>query len=116
MSADCGEAQLDSQVVSYRLDDSTVVRFETDTLHGSSPAGSREVAGQLREAIGPAVEAARVVLDKVREAGPGTVEVKFGLKASGATTWLVAKGSVEANFEVTLTWERADSDDHADSI
>jgi hypothetical protein len=71
---------LTSQVVSYQLDDSTVVRFETDPPPWSSPAGPREVAGQLREAIEPAVAAAGGA-GQGREAGPATVEVKFGLKA-----------------------------------
>jgi hypothetical protein len=32
--------------------------------------------------------------------------VKFGVKASGEASWLVAKAAGEANFEVTLTWTR----------
>jgi hypothetical protein len=32
--------------------------------------------------------------------------VKFGVKASGEATWLVAKAAGEANFEVTLTWNQ----------
>ncbi|MGH8904274.1 MAG: CU044_2847 family protein [Egibacteraceae bacterium] len=91
-------------VVRYTLDDGTVVRFEAEPTEGFRPAGPNEVVGKLREAIGPAVEGAKVVLDKVKEAGPDTVEVKFGVKASGTMSWLVAKAASEGNFEITLTW------------
>jgi hypothetical protein len=53
----------------------------------------------------PAIEAARVVLAKIKEVRPDEVQVKFGIKVSGTTSWLVAKAATEGNFEVTLTWK-----------
>jgi Trypsin-co-occurring domain 1 len=50
------------------------------------------------------VEGARVVLDRVKEAKPDEVELRFGIKVSGTASWLVAKAVTEGNFEVTLTW------------
>jgi hypothetical protein len=91
-------------VVGYALDDETVVRFEIEPSAGFRPAGPDEIAGRIREAVAPAVEGARVVLAKVKEAGPDKVEVKFGIKVSGSANWLVAKAVTEGNFEVTLTW------------
>lgn len=76
---------------------------------GFRPAGPGEVLGRIQEAITPAVEAAKVVLDKVKEARPDEIEVKFGVKASGEASWLVAKAAAEANFEVTLTWRREET-------
>ena len=93
-----------SQVVTYRVDESTVVGFEYDPPPGFRPAGAKEIAGQVREAVGPAVEAARAVLDKVMEIRPERVEVKFGIKVSGGASWLVARAAAEGNFEVTLSW------------
>jgi hypothetical protein len=95
-----------SQVVTYRVDDATTVRFEIEPAEGFVPAGPGEVAGRIREAITPAVEAAKVVLEKVKETRPDEIEVKFGIKASGGASWLVAKATAEANFEITLTWSR----------
>lgn len=95
---------MSSQVVTYRVDDATVVRLETEAVEGFRPAGAGEVFGRVREAVAPAVEAAKAVLEKVKEAGPDTVEVKFGVKASGEASWLVAKASGEGNFEVSLIW------------
>jgi Trypsin-co-occurring domain 1 len=84
------------------------VAFEIEPPGGFRPAAPGEVAGRIREAIDPAVEAAKVVLDKIKEARPDGVVVKFGIKASGSASWLVAKAAGEANFEVTLTWSRQD--------
>ena len=93
-----------SQVVRYQVDASTVVGFEVEPGPGWHPAGAREVAGRVREAVGPAVEAAKVVLEKVKDAKPDGVEVKFGIKVTGEATWIVARAATEGSFEVTLTW------------
>jgi hypothetical protein len=94
-----------SDVVRYAVDDETVVAFEFDPPPGFRPAGVTEIVGRVREAIEPAVEAARVVLDKVREAGPDQVKVRFGIKVSGTANWLVAKAATEANFDIELVWK-----------
>jgi hypothetical protein len=91
-------------VVSYALDDDTVVCFEIEPSAGFRPAGPDEIAGRIREAVAPAVEGARAVLEKVREAAPDEIVVKFGIKVSGTANWLVAKAATEGNFEITLTW------------
>jgi hypothetical protein len=94
-----------SQVVTYAVDDETVVKFEVEPVAGFAPAGADEILGRIQDAIEPAVAAARVVLDKVRQMRPDEVEVTFGLKASGSANWLIAKGSAEGNFEITLKWQ-----------
>jgi hypothetical protein len=93
-----------AHIVTYRVDDSTTVEFEIEPPEGFRPAGAEEVLGRVREAVTPAVEAAKAVLEKVQEARPDRVELKFGVKASGGANWLVAKAAGEANFEITLTW------------
>lgn len=98
---------MSSQVVTYRVDDATTVKFEIEPSEGFRPAGPEEVLGRVREAVGPAVEAAKAVLEKVKEARPDGVELKFGIKVSGGASWLVAKAAGEGNFEITLTWSRA---------
>jgi hypothetical protein len=93
-----------SRVAKYQLDDSTVVGFEFDPGPGFQPAGAKELIGQVRQAVGPAVEAASAVLDKVKEIKPDEVEVKFGVKVTGEASWVVARAATEGNFEITLTW------------
>ena len=97
---------MSSQVVTYQVDDSTTAKFEIEPTEGFRPAGPNEVAGRIREAVDPAVHAAKAVLDKMKETKPDGIELKFGIKVSGSANWLVAKAATESNFEVTLIWSR----------
>jgi predicted neutral ceramidase superfamily lipid hydrolase len=94
-------------VVTYSLDDETVVRFEIEPSADFRPAGPDEIVGRIRDAVAPAVEGARAVLEKVKDAAPNEIEVKFGIKVSGTSNWFVAKAATEGNFEITLTWTPA---------
>jgi len=96
-----------SHVVQYTVDDGAIVLFEVEPPEGFEQASTERVVGKVREAIGPAVEAAREVLDRVKAHGPREVEVKFGIKVSGTMNWMVAKAATEGNFEVTLKWQPA---------
>jgi hypothetical protein len=95
---------MESAVVSYDLDDGTIVRFEIEPSPDFRPAGPDEIAGRIRDAVAPAVDAARVVLDRVKAAGPDEVKLKFGVKVSGTASWFVAKAATEGNFEIELMW------------
>ncbi|MFK4225777.1 CU044_2847 family protein [Streptomyces sp. NPDC019890] len=95
---------MSTQVVAYSLDDSTTVEFEIDPGDDFRQVSSGDVVGRVREAVGPAVEAAREMLDRVAAVKPAEVQLKFGIKVNGTANWLVAKAASEANFEVTLTW------------
>ncbi|MFC0039695.1 CU044_2847 family protein [Actinomadura rayongensis] len=93
------------EVVKYELDDATQVAFEIAPTDEFRPVGTAEdVQGRVRDAIDPAVRAARVVLERLKDASPDEVEVKFGVKVSGTANWLVAKAATDANFEVKLVW------------
>src|SRR5258705_8752536 len=94
-----------AEVVRYALDDGSVVLFEVEPLDGFAEASTDRVVGRVREAVGPAVRAAREVLEQVKADGPSEVEVKFGIKVSGTMDWLVAKAATEGSFEVTLRWQ-----------
>jgi hypothetical protein len=95
-----------SEVVRYAVDDGSVVSFEIDPVAGYVEASPDRVVGRVRQAVGPAVKAAREVLDQVTPYGPQEVEVKVGVKVTGTMDWLVARAATEGNFEVTLTWRR----------
>lgn len=99
-------------VVTYEVDDSTKVMFEVEPTDGFGPAGVGQIAGRVRDAIGPAVEAARVVLERVKEVRPDEVEVRFGVKVSGGADWFVAKSAGEASFEIKLIGKPDEDCDH----
>ena len=100
---------MSSQVVTYQVDDSTTVSFEIEPVAGFRPAASpNEIVGKVRSAVGPAVEAAKEVLDKVKEICPDEIELTFGIKVSGGADWLIAKAAGEASFEIKLTWSPND--------
>lgn len=91
------------QVVSYAVDD-TVVQFEIDPNDDWVEVGADQVIAKVKEAVRPAVTAARAVVAEVAQLAPGDLEVKFGIKVNGSAQWLIAKASTEASFEVTLAW------------
>lgn len=113
-----GIAAMALQAVKYRVDDSTEATFLIDTeiaslintadRGGSSryqdSSRSHKAVETIEDAVGPAVRAAKVVLDKITDIKPGTVELKFGIVATGGANWGIANAKAEAHFEVILTW------------
>ncbi|GFE24148.1 CU044_2847 family protein [Streptomyces nigrescens] len=93
-----------SQVVSYKLDSDTVVQFEIEPTDEWHQVGTDQVVGRVHDAVRPAVEAARAVLDQAANLCPAEVEVSFGIKVNGSANWLIAKAATEANFGVKLIW------------
>jgi NTP-dependent ternary system trypsin peptidase co-occuring protein len=98
-------APVTSEVVRYQVDSKTVAQFEIEPIPGFQPAGAADIAGRVREAAGPAIEAARELLEQVKDLAPDGVQVKFGVKVTGTASWLIAKAATEGNFEVTLSWQ-----------
>jgi predicted neutral ceramidase superfamily lipid hydrolase len=99
--------QSTSHVVSYEVEDGTRVRFEIEASEEWHQVSTDRNLGRIREAVAPAVEGARAVLEQVKALQPGQVEVKFGVKVTGTANWLIARAATEANFEITLTWPGA---------
>lgn len=93
-----------AKVVIYTVDNDTQVQFEIDPPPGFRPAGTGKVAGRVRDAVEPAVQAAREVLERTRDLAPDQVQVTFGVKVTGTASWLVARAAAEGNFQVTLSW------------
>jgi len=92
------------QIVTYELDESTLVKFEIEPTADFRPASPDLILGRVRDAVGPAIETAKVILERAKETRPDHVELKFGIKAGGAANWLVARAATEGNFEITLSW------------
>jgi hypothetical protein len=45
----------------------------------------------------------------LREVIPGETTVQFGLKMGGETGMIIAKGTAEVNFAVTMSWKPGES-------
>ena len=93
-----------SKLVTYAVGTGACAAFEIEPLEGFAPARVGDIAGLVREAVQPAIMAAREVLEEAKGLSPDGVEVKFGVKVTGTTNWVVAKAATEGNFEVTLSW------------
>ena len=96
---------MSSEVVRYQVDDKTAALFEIEPLAGFQPAGVGDLAGWVREAAAPSIEAARELLEQAKDLAPDAVQVKFGIKVTGTANWVVARAATEGNFEITLSWQ-----------
>lgn len=68
----------------------------------------RSVATTLQEALAPVRPTMRAILDHLRDGveAPDKVTVEFGIKLAAAAGVVVARTATEANFTVTVEWNR----------
>ena len=104
--------------VKFELDDGTIIYVETtETPKGSSgliPGKGAEHAEQAAVSFDQSVDAIRKMassmIQNIRSGfveQPSEIAVNFGLKASADLgTLVVARGGVEANYNVSLRWHR----------
>lgn len=73
-------------------------------------AGAQQIAARatetLEQLLAKVTPTVRAVADWVRTHSPDECGVQFGLKLGGETGVIVAKGTAEVNFTVTLTWRK----------
>jgi hypothetical protein len=58
----------------------------------------------LEEALAKLKPSLRKVVDLLKELSPDQSVVEFGLKLGGETGVIIAKGTAEVNFKVTISW------------
>jgi len=61
----------------------------------------------LSAALESVGEVARTVLDHLRQAGPGGVEVEFGVDLAVQAGVVITKTEAKSHLKVTLTWNSA---------
>ena len=80
---------------------------EDELVLASGASGAVDRAAQTLEdsldVLGPPMQ---TLLERLRQMAPDHCCVQFGLKMGGETGIIVAKGTAEVNFTVTLTWSR----------
>jgi Trypsin-co-occurring domain 1 len=74
---------------------------------GKAAAQARQTLEQSLAHLGPALAG---MLRPLRAARPAEMQVQFGIKLGGETGVIVAKGTAEVNFLVTMTWRKESTD------
>jgi uncharacterized protein (DUF1786 family) len=59
----------------------------------------------LEEALADVKPSLVKIVDVLRGMTPGEMTVKFGVKMGGETGVIIAKGTAEVNFTVTMSWK-----------
>ena len=89
-----------------------VVVFEVDLSEVSAdlefasdePGVAARARRTLEQALTDLRPSLRRVVGMVRDLAPSQATVEFGIKMGGETGVIVAKGTAEANFTITLSW------------
>jgi hypothetical protein len=70
---------------------------------GGAAAKATQTLGESLEQLEPLL---RTVKDKLVASAPDSFEVQFGVKLGGETGIILAKGTAEVNFTITMSWNR----------
>ncbi|MFS0518316.1 CU044_2847 family protein [Nostoc sp. UIC 10607] len=109
------------RIVAFSLENGDTVLIEVDEpVPGDERIGLREEIVQkatqtFESALDKVKPVANAIMAKVRSLPQPAdeVEVKFGIKISAELGAVVASGSSEVNYEITLKWKRESGYDHA---
>jgi uncharacterized protein (DUF1786 family) len=96
-------------VVVFEVDRSELA----DDLVLASPEPGRVVARArvtLEDALAGVKPSLAKIVATLREIAPEETTVTFGLKMGGETGMIIAKGTAEVNFTVSLSWKSGSSD------
>jgi hypothetical protein len=108
------------RIVEFPLESGGFVLVEVDE---PAPTDDRislgdEVTQKARQTFESTLEkvkpVANAIMTKVRSLNEPAdeVEVKFGIKMSAELGAVIASGSAEVNYELTLKWQRKSNDGH----
>jgi hypothetical protein len=107
-----------AEIVEYPLDDGGVLLVQAAAvdsaaeglgLASSTAEKAVKATETLESALAHITPALRSVAGKLRALSPDEMTVEFGLTLTAETGAVVAKGSAEVHFTVTLAWSK-DSD------
>lgn len=83
---------------------------DEEELALAAPEPGRAIA-KASHSLGMALEQLEPMLHAVKEklvaAGPDHATVEFGVKLGGETGVILARGTVDVNLKITMTWDRA---------
>lgn len=110
---------MSGQLVEFRLEDGGYVIVEVDEQRGGvKPASPKDKITEaeitFEEALDKVRPAAEAIIRKLRTGisiPPDEVEVEFGLKLNAKAGAYIAQAGIEANYKVTLKWQKVESSD-----
>jgi hypothetical protein len=76
---------------------------------GRTGEAVRDLPGTVQQALAPVRETARAVLDQLRQAGPGEVEVEFGVDLSAEAGVVITKSQAAFHLKVRVLWNNGDA-------
>jgi hypothetical protein len=105
------------KVVEYKLEQGGVVLIEveeTELEKGRVPVSRKpgvpeEATKEFEKALDNIRPVADTIVRKFRDLGsnPDNIGIEFGIKMSAQAGAIIAATGVEANFKITLSWNRA---------
>ncbi|MFB7270691.1 CU044_2847 family protein [Streptomyces sp. NPDC056244] len=87
-----------------------------DVSDGPVPAGRvgdaiRELPLSVQAALRPVTEMARTAVEQLREAGPDSVEIEFGVDLATQAGAVIARSEARCHLKVTVAWNRGSNDE-----
>lgn len=99
-----------------------LVQASADDLPGSlelAAARSGEIVARAGESLEAALDQVKpgihALVDRLIAMSPDEVAIEFGILLGAETGVIVAKGTAEVHFTVTMTWRRTASDQAIDT-
>lgn len=104
------------RLIQYKLEDGNSIWIEVDQIEMEAEQGegfkqaARDLTKEIKfeEAIDKVVPAANIIVNKLRNltTSPNKIEIGFGIKMNTQVGAVIASAGLEANYTITLTWEK----------
>lgn len=86
-------------------------------LAGAEPGKTlAEVQTKLGAGLRTIRPAITELIETLKDSGPDSIEVEFGVKIGGETGIILAKGTAEVNFKVSMAWKRPPNEEASDGL
>ena len=92
--------------------DTVIVEMDDEQLAGFVPAAvepgavAATATGTFESAVDRLIPAMRAISDRMKQLAPEEVTIAVGIKLTAEAGVIMAKAASEANFTVTLKWQR----------
>ncbi|MCX5345993.1 CU044_2847 family protein [Streptomyces atratus] len=97
-------------------DGSSILVEAPDVSEGPVRAGRvgdaiRELPLSVQAALRPVTEMARTAMQQLREAGPDSVEIEFGVDLATQAGAVIARSEASCHLKVTVAWQRESNEE-----